>query len=482
MRSDAAIEFPPFRLDLLNQQLWRGAELLLLRPKPFAVLAYLATRAGRLVPRAELVKAVWPDTHVGAVVLRGYIRDLRLTLGDDPEAPRFIETVAHRGYRFIAAVSGGQYSPADDQPSEPAAGVELLNPTLVGRETERNQLLRWLTRSVRGNRQVVFVTGEPGIGKTTLVDAFLTQAAGGASLRIARGQCVEHFGVGEVYLPVLEALGQLCRQPGGEEVIALLSRHAPTWLVQMPALIGDQELEAVQRRAQGATRERMLRELAEALEVLTAATPLVLVIEDLQWSDFSTLDMISLLARRRGRARLLLLGTYRPADVIVNRHPMRAIKQELQAHGECEELALGCLTAAEVSKYLACRFAEHQAPAALARLIHQTTDGNPLFMVNVVDYWVSQGLLAETDGSWRLTSNIDGRMGVPESLRQMIDKQLERLTPQERRVVEAASVAGREFSTVTVAAGLEEEQSPVEELCEGLANHGQFLLAGEENE
>jgi len=304
MPSDSALEFSPFRLDLLNQQLWRGAELLLLRPKPFAVLAYLATRAGRLVLRAELVKAVWPDTHVGAVVLRGYIRDLRLTLGDDPEAPRFIETVAHRGYRFIAAVSGGQYSPANDQPSEPAAGAELLNPTLVGREAELNQLLRWLTRSVRGHRQVVFVTGEPGIGKTTLVDAFLTQAAGGASLRIARGQCVEHFGVGEVYLPVLEALGQLCRQPGGEEVIALLSRHAPTWLVQMPALIGDQELETVQRRAQGATRERMLRELAEALEVLTAATPLVLVIEDLQWSDFSTLDMISLLARRRGRARL----------------------------------------------------------------------------------------------------------------------------------------------------------------------------------
>src|SRR5260370_117873 len=84
--------------------------------------------------------------------------------------------------------------------------------TLAGREAELNQLLRWLTRSVRGKRQVVFVTGEPGIGKTTLVDAFLTQAAGGASMRIARGQCVEHFGVGEVYLPVLEALGQLCRQ------------------------------------------------------------------------------------------------------------------------------------------------------------------------------------------------------------------------------------------------------------------------------
>jgi DNA-binding winged helix-turn-helix (wHTH) protein len=155
VRSDAALEFPPFRLDLLNQQLWRGAELLLLRPKPLAVLAYLATRAGRLVPRAELVKAVWPDTHVGAAVLRGYIRDLRLTLGDDPEAPRFIETVAHRGYRFVAAVSGGQYPPADDQPSEPTASAELLNPTLVGRDAELGQLHRWLNRARHGSRQVV---------------------------------------------------------------------------------------------------------------------------------------------------------------------------------------------------------------------------------------------------------------------------------------------------------------------------------------
>src|SRR5690349_12584350 len=100
MRSDRAIEFPPFRLDLVNQQLWRDAELMPLRPKPFAVLAYLAARPGRLVTRAELVKAVWPDTHVGGAVLRGYIRDLRSTLGDDPGSPRFIETLAHRGYRF----------------------------------------------------------------------------------------------------------------------------------------------------------------------------------------------------------------------------------------------------------------------------------------------------------------------------------------------------------------------------------------------
>src|SRR5215510_1328406 len=96
--------FPPFWLDPLNEQLWRGEELLPVRPKPFAVLRYLVEHAGRLVSKEELRKAVWQHAFISEGVLKGYIRDLRHVLGDDPEAPRFIETVARRGYRFLAAV------------------------------------------------------------------------------------------------------------------------------------------------------------------------------------------------------------------------------------------------------------------------------------------------------------------------------------------------------------------------------------------
>src|SRR5262245_18939570 len=102
MRSGSSVEFPPFRVDLVNHELWRGEKRLTLRPKPFAVLAYLATHAERLVPRAELVQAVWPDTRVGDGLLRGYVMDVRNVLGDDAAAPRFIETVARLGYRFLA--------------------------------------------------------------------------------------------------------------------------------------------------------------------------------------------------------------------------------------------------------------------------------------------------------------------------------------------------------------------------------------------
>ena len=153
---------------------------------------------------------------------------------------------------------------------------------------ESRQLARLharLATALGGQRQLVFVTGEPGIGKTALVEAFLAEVGETHALRIGRGQCVEQYGAGEAYLPVLEALGRLGRGPGGERLVQVLKQHAPTWLAQLPALLADADLEAVQRRAQGATRERMLRELVEALDTLAPTRRSSCVLEDLHWSD-----------------------------------------------------------------------------------------------------------------------------------------------------------------------------------------------------
>ncbi len=105
MESEVCLRFHPFRLDLTNERLWRGEQPVPLRPKPFAILRYLVAHADTLVPKADLLAAVWQHTHVAEGVLRGYIRDLRAVLGDDPAAPRFIETVERRGYRFIAPLT-----------------------------------------------------------------------------------------------------------------------------------------------------------------------------------------------------------------------------------------------------------------------------------------------------------------------------------------------------------------------------------------
>ena len=115
---------------------------------------------------------------------------------------------------------------------------------------------------------------------------------------------------------------------------------------------------------------------------------------------------------------MLVIGTYRPADVSISGHPLKAVKQELQARRQCEELWLQFLTADEVSQYLATRYPQHRFPLELGRAIHRSTDGNPLFIVNMVDYLVAQGMIVEVDGQGQLQTTVEEvGHGVPESLR-----------------------------------------------------------------
>lgn len=483
------ISFGQFRLDQNNEVLWDGARAVTLRPKAFAVLQYLLEHRGQLVTKQQLLDAVWPDTYVGDAVLKDIIRQIREALRDEAKSPQFIETAHRRGYRFIGQVKeeAGQKSaepeaqaspdePADasfpphHQPFTPATPVGVL-----GRETALAQLRSWLEKLLPGDRQVVFITGEPGIGKTTLVEAFLDQATSLYPLLVARGQCFEQYGAGEPYLPVLDALSRLCREPGRARVIETLRKHAPTWLAQMPWIVADSKGDESQQRP-GTTRERMLREMAEAVEALTAESPLILVLEDLHWSDYSTLDLISYLARRREPVRLMLVGTYRPVEVILNEHPLKGVKQELQAHRLCRELALDYLTEEAVADFLAVKFPRNQFPIKLARLIHQRTGGNPLFLVNLVDYLLDEEIIVDRQGRWQLQVELaEVELGVPESVRHLIEKQVERLGPEDRRMLEAASVVGMECSAVAIAAALDCDVVEVEEHCETLAKRDQFL-------
>src|SRR5215470_17054252 len=223
--------FGPFRLDPDNATLWRGTQAIALTPKAFAVLYYLLEHPGRLVTKAVLLDAVWPDTAVSDAVLKVRIGEIRKALGDSAQAPRFIATVHRRGYQFIAPVIAAEWPQA---PSEAAprlsTALEVSTPRpwplvpralhVVGREAVFAHLQAWLAQAWQGTRHVVFVTGEPGIGKTAVVEALAARAAAAMGLMIAWGQCIMHYGAGEAYLPVLEALGRLCREPGHGHVIA----------------------------------------------------------------------------------------------------------------------------------------------------------------------------------------------------------------------------------------------------------------------
>jgi DNA-binding winged helix-turn-helix (wHTH) protein/predicted ATPase len=349
------ILFAPFRLDLRNQCLWRDERVITLTPKAYSVLLCLLKNHRQLVTKEELFNAVWPETYVTDAALKVCIGELRKALGDDARRPSFIETSHRRGYRFIGTITeersekhGASSTLTSGRLSAPLR-LRLSPPAgLVGREANLAQLHAWLERAMEGERQVVFITGEAGIGKTTLVESFLLSVSRDPQVWIAHGQCLEQYGVGEAYLPALEAVSRLCQEPGRERLIELLRRRAPTWLLQMPWLVNADDYEAFERKAAGGTRERMLREMAETVEALTAETPLVFALEDLHWSDYSTLDLISYLARRREPARLLIIGVYRPADAISSGHPLKAVQQELKMGRRCEELALEFLSEASV--------------------------------------------------------------------------------------------------------------------------------------
>src|SRR3989454_1447709 len=416
VRRSRQLRFPPFRLDRDDACLWRGTKAVRLTPKAFAVLQCLAERHGQLVTKDFLLESVWPGTVVGDAVLKVCVREIRKALGDRVGAPRFVATVHRRGYRFIADVTDSDPRPERDGTPErspagsgPASGSRYRGPAhLVGREPALERLQRAIEAAWRGTRQIVFVTGEPGIGKTGVVDAFLERATVDPRVWIAHGQCVETYGTPEPYLPVLDAFGRLCREGGGDWLVTLLRKQAPTWLAQMPWLLDSAAREALQQELLGATRERMLREMAEAVEALTAEAPLVVVLEDLHWSDAATVDLISFLARRPQPARLLLIGTYRPVDLIVRQHPLKQVKLDLQAAGRCQELSLELLGQAAVADYLRERFAKNAFPPGLAQVINRRTEGNPLFMVSVVDDLVGRSLIAMGDERWDL------RAGLPE--------------------------------------------------------------------
>src|SRR6516164_619010 len=169
-------------------------------------------------------------------------------------------------------------------------------------------------------------------------------------------RAIEYRGSGEPYLPVLDAIGRLCRGSDGERTLAVVGKYAPTWLEQLPGIVSAKLRETAQPLPIGASPDRMLREIANALEALSADKPLVLVLEDLHWSDHATLDLINWLARRRELTQFFLLGSYRPVDVIVRAHPLRAVASELAMHGLAEEMPLELLSEADVARYLRLRF------------------------------------------------------------------------------------------------------------------------------
>ncbi len=366
----------------------------------------------------------------------------------------------------------------------------------VGREKERAELRSGFTSVLNGRGLLLCVTGEPGIGKTTLVEDFLTELAAEGQCTIARGRCSERLAGTEAYLPLLEALESLLQSDSvptnaGPAAARLLKQIAPTWYAQIVPLSGDSEESArVLAELKAASQERMKRELGAFLQEVARLRPLALFFDDLHWADVSTIDLLSFLAGKLDALKVLIVVTYRPSEMLLAKHPFLQIKPDLQAHGVCRELMLEFLNEAEIAQYLALEFPGHRFPAEFPKLIHAKTEGSPLFMADLVRYLRDHSVIAKEESpqdagapSWTLAQTLpDLERELPESVRGMIERKIAQLEPEDRKLLTAASVQGYEFDSAVVEQVLSLEADEVEERLEKLERVFAFVKLTDETE
>jgi DNA-binding winged helix-turn-helix (wHTH) protein len=449
--------FGRFELDEANGCLLRDGTVVAVAPTPFAVLCALVRQPGALLSKHTLLDDVWGRQFVSEAVLKTAVSELRMLLDDDARQPRFIETVSRRGYRFIA--------PAPRSVPMPQASTARIAaphaPSLIGRSHALARMRRAWDAARDGRCALVWVAGETGIGKSSLIERFI---AGLGDVACVRGQCVEHDGSGEPYLPVLEALAELCRIDTAAP--ALLRAVAPSWLLQLPWLSSAPERDALLRELGDTRLDRMLREIGEVFDRYTEHRPLLLVTEDLHWSDRATIQLIDYVARRRNSGRLLWLASFRPADLVAADHPLNRVRRELHLHGLCEEIALDPFSETEVADYVSQRSPSLASDDAFSRALHERTDGVPLFVSSIMRQVMARSASGCDDvGAAAQLANA----AVPDNLISIIDHYIAKLGAEQRMLLSAAAVCGREFRASTVADALERDGAWVGETCEELA-------------
>lgn len=464
-------QFGSFTLDTLNECLWRDGCRIPLPPKPFAVLRYMVDHPGRLVSHDELLDALWPETYVQPQVLRTYMLDLRKILDDDPRCPRFIQSLPKRGYCFIAPVTDApRQSDRSAQPSPPTTQTAPATSTLASRDRELASLHTAIEHAANGLRQIFFVTGESGIGKTALVEHFSREMGKTGGVIIALGQCIPGFAGKQDYYPIFDALRLICSSPEAPVAYRLLHRRVTEFgtnanpQASAPLPPGD---------------------VCAALEQIPEDKPLLLLIEDLQWADESTIGVISALARRQGPAKLMIVATLAP-QTGSTAHAITLLLHDLRMRHLCCEINLPRLARPAVGDLIGAHLQQQVLPDGLREFVYQHSEGNPRFAVAILDHLTAENILvrsAEDGHCWTLRTPLEqAEAATPGELSRMIELEIEHLTPREQQILEVASLAPIAFPAWMVAAALAEDVAWVEEVCDDLSRRVSFVKRAGEDE
>jgi tetratricopeptide (TPR) repeat protein len=317
----------------------------------------------------------------------------------------------------------------------------LYQRVFVGRESELKQLQNTFDGAVSGQGALTMVVGEPGIGKTAICLQLATYVTlrGGKTLV---GHCYEEGSLSLPYLAFVEAMRSyvLSREvkdlreelgTGAADVARIVSEVREKLKVK-PRPKGDPEEE----------RYRLMQAVTSFLSNAATVQPLLIILEDLHDSDKGTLDMLTHLSHHLSGKRLLVVGTYR--DVEVDRtHPLSAALAELRRVSTYNRVLLRGLNADEVRRMLE-GITQKEVPWSLAEAVHRQTEGNPLFVQEVIRYLVEEGLISQKEG--RPAKDTPIEMSIPEGLRDVIGKRLSLISKDCNQLLSIASVIGREFN------------------------------------
>jgi DNA-binding winged helix-turn-helix (wHTH) protein/tetratricopeptide (TPR) repeat protein len=512
-------EFGPFRLEVEERRLLREGRPVRLRAKVFDTLRVLVEQQGRLIGKEELMRGIWPDSIVEENNLDHNISTLRKALGGKATGQQYIETVPKQGYRFVAAVKQIRESPdtgvlsgekgqsegvselisLHDQSinfweaqlkaarlalagGEEAGPPEPVTDRLrrhVGRQQELAELFSAFDRVAAGHGSLLCFAGEPGIGKTALVERFCDHLRSQRhNCTIIAGTCSERLAGSEAFLPILEALESLFASRQGREIQQLMKLTAPTWYVQVAPLwaTAAPSFAQVLADAKAASRERLKREFCTFLAEISNIRPLVLFLDDAHWADASTVEVLAYLAKKLPSMRVLVVVAYRPTEMWLARHPFPAVRQELQRHAVCRELSVGLLSREEVDSYLAAQLPEAPAAPGLAEFIYNRTEGNPLFMGDLLTHLRDCQTLTLSSGRWELARPpAELEQELPVSVHSMIQRRIDQLDDEDRELLAAASLQGQEFDSTLVAEALGKDPAAGERRLQVL-DRAQFFV------
>jgi tetratricopeptide (TPR) repeat protein/archaellum biogenesis ATPase FlaH len=365
-------------------------------------------------------------------------------LEKDPEKRPESATVV---LQVLEAIGAGKIK----EPSKEAAPSEnpIYRRVFVGREPELKQLQTAFDGAMSGQGALMMVMGEPGIGKTALCEQLSTYVTlrGGKTLV---GHCYEEGSLSLPYLAFVEAMRSyvLSRE------VKNLREELGTGAADIARIVSEiRERLKVKLRPQKDPEEERYRLMQAVTSFLTNAAcvqPLLVVLEDLHDADKGTLDMLTHVSRHLAGTRLLVVGTYR--DVEVDRsHPLSAALAELRRVATYGRVTLRGLNPDEVRRMLES-ITRESVPWGLAEAVHRQTEGNPLFVQEVVRYLAEEGLITQKEGRWRPAKDTPLEMNIPEGLRDVIGKRLSLLSKECNQLLSVASVIGREFGIDTLRA------------------------------